>query len=258
MEEEKLKWVKGYEGIYIITSYGRLYSMTRRDALCRVWDGGEIKVNVDGAGYRFVVLYRNGKGQNKKIHRLVAEAFIPNEENKPCIDHINGNKSDNRVCNLRWCTHKENMNNPITLSHCEEIVGKTIHLGKDNPFSRKVGQYNTNDDLIAEYNSVGEASRMTGISAHAIQKCAKGLQLSTAGYIWKYLSEAKCKMPEGKHEAFNKKRIAQYGKDGTLIATYESIAEAAKTVGCDTSNIGRAARGVTKSSKGFKWKFLEE
>ena len=217
MGQEELKWVEGYEGIYVITSTGKLYSMTRRDSLFRVWDGGEVKVARDGGGYKFAVLYKNGKGHGYKIHRLVASAFIPNPDNKPCVDHIDGNKENNNVTNLRWCTHKENMNNPITLAHQRDIVDKTIHLGKDNPFSRRVGQYNANGDLIAEYASIGEATRRTGIGHTLIQRCAKGVHLSAGGYIWKYLSEAKCKMPEGKHQAFNKQPIEQYDKDADAV-----------------------------------------
>tara|TARA_R110000765_G_scaffold350658_1_gene440679 strand:+ start:44 stop:523 length:480 start_codon:yes stop_codon:yes gene_type:complete len=78
----------------------------------RIWDGWtkEIKPRKGKNGYMIVSFSKNGKQKKFVVHRLLAIAFIPNPENKPCIDHINGTKDDNRLENLRWVTHKENMN----------------------------------------------------------------------------------------------------------------------------------------------------
>ena len=259
METEELKWIEGYEGHYIITNTGRVFSMTRRDKLFRLQGGGEVILHKDGGGYPFAVLYKNGKGKQVKVHRLVAKHFISNPDNKPCIDHINGIKTDNRACNLRWCTHKENCNNPVTKEYRKSILDITKFSGEKNTFSRKVGQYNEKDELIAAFPSIGEACRSTGISHHSIQRCATGERKSGGGYIWKYLSEPKMKMPYGNRKScWNKQPITQYDKQGNLIATYESIQAAADAVGCDTSNISRAARGITKSSGGYIWRYLDK
>ena len=87
-----------YKGtlIYEVSNYGR------------VKINGELQ-EFTGNGY-----YCIGKNYVNKVHRAVAELFVPNPENKPCIDHINGDKHDNRAENLRWCTQQENLNNPIT------------------------------------------------------------------------------------------------------------------------------------------------
>ena len=259
MEKEELKWIEGYEDFYIITNIGRVFSMTRRDKLFREQGGEEVKLHHAGSGYLFVTLYKNGKREQFNIHRLVAKHFVPNPDNKPCVDHINGIKTDNRACNLRWCTHKENSNNPVTREYMKSIVDKTRVVGEKNTFSRKVGQYNEKDELIAAFPSIGEACRSTGISHKSIQRCAAGERKSGGGYIWKYLSEPKMRMPySNRKSCWNKQPIAQYDKQGNLIATYESIQAAADTVGCDTSNISRAARGVTKSSGGYIWKYLDK
>ena len=104
--KEEWKDVKGYEGLYKVSNLGNVYSYHTKKIL---------KQHSDKYGYRQVVLCFKGKPNCKKVHRLVAIAFIDNPNNKPAIDHINGIKNDNKVNNLRWVTNKENSNNPITL-----------------------------------------------------------------------------------------------------------------------------------------------
>ena len=123
--EEKRKWVEGYEGLYWITNKGRVISADRYDRFNRKV-GGELKQHKCGSGYYFVCLFKDGKGQQFYVHRLVASAFINNPENKPEVDHIDNNKENNYATNLRWVTHKENQNNPITRAKRLEDTSKYI------------------------------------------------------------------------------------------------------------------------------------
>jgi len=106
--EEIWKPVVGYEGLYEVSNFGAVRNVRRKH---------NIKLRINSGGYYHVYLNRDGIMKTVSVHRLVAMAFIPNPENKPCVDHINTNKQDNSVTNLRWVTHKENMNNPNTINN---------------------------------------------------------------------------------------------------------------------------------------------
>ena len=104
------KDIKGYEGLYQVSNLGRVRSLNRIDSLGR-WRCGKIKATVDnGNGYKLVNLKHKGKQKMVTVHKLVAEAFILNPDNLPCINHKDENKYNNCVNNLEWCTYKYNNN----------------------------------------------------------------------------------------------------------------------------------------------------
>ena len=111
---EEWRDIEGYEGLYQVSNKGRVkslkYNKTKKEKV--------LKFGTNRYGYKYVVLSKDNTPKLKKVYRLVAEAFIPNPDNKPCIDHCNTIRTDDRVCNLRWCTYKENMNNEITKEKC--------------------------------------------------------------------------------------------------------------------------------------------
>ena len=100
------KDIEGYKGHYQISNYGNVRSL-KKDAF--LMKGAYLK------GYKIISLWKNGIGKMFRIHRLVAAAFIPNPENKPCVDHIDGVRFHNFVENLRWCTQDENMNYELAI-----------------------------------------------------------------------------------------------------------------------------------------------
>ena len=199
MEEEIWKPIKEFEGYYEVSNMGRVRSLNYK----RTGKEKILKNIEDYKGYLEVGLTKNGKRKQFKVHRLVAEAFIPNPENKPCIDHINTIRNDNRIENLRWATHEENSNNPLTKkkmseNHREQI-GENNHMygriGENNPKSKPIVQINPNtNEVLNTYSGISEASRQTGFKHSNISACCNNKFNRPGnniykGYKWMFLSD---------------------------------------------------------------------
>ena len=162
---------------YYITDTGDVYSRqthTNKTGRIRLK-----KQQVLRTGYCTVYLVNNDVKKRKQVHRLVAEAFIPNTENKPCVNHKNGIKTDNRVDNLEWCTVLENN------LHKFRVLRRGYRFGADNQNSKQIQQLK-NNKLINTFWGAGEAERATGINRRAILYCCEGKQKSSGGFQWKY------------------------------------------------------------------------
>ena len=113
---------------------------------------------------------------------MVAEAFIPNPENNPCVNHKNGNKLDNNINNLEFCSYSENN------IHAYRVLGKSgawKDRGAEHPSCKPVLQIK-DGKIIAEFYSILEAERRTGIDNTHISLCCKGKQKTSGGFLWKY------------------------------------------------------------------------
>ena len=138
--------------------------------------------------YLTVALCKNGKGKSYKVHRLVAEAFLPKIVGKTHVDHIDGNRQNNNVNNLRWCTPKENHNFELCRKHKSEA-----HIGEKSYLYGKTGElhYRSKFVLCIEtgkiYGSTHEAERELGIKQSSISLCCNGKYKSAGGYTWKYV-----------------------------------------------------------------------
>lgn len=174
--KEIWKDVKGYEGLYQVSNLGRVKSLIRNKVLS--------PLNRQH-GYQAVQLH--GKGGNARgfksfsIHRIVAEAFVPNPENKPEVNHINEDKADNRAENLEWTTRVENCNHGTRNRRCGDA-------NTNNPkTSSPVKQYTLDGEYIATYPSIHEAMRNTGIAIGCIWSACEGKTKQAHGYKWRYI-----------------------------------------------------------------------
>ena len=158
---EEWRDIKGYEGKYMVSNLGRVkslnYSNTGKEGILNARDNGK--------GYLRVILWKDGKDKKYRINRLVAQAFIPNPDNLPEVNHKDEDKTNNRVDNLEWCSRQYN----IEYSQGKAVIG-----------------INKVSGLIVEFPSASEASRQTGINSRNICACLKGRQKSTGGFYWHY------------------------------------------------------------------------
>ena len=136
-----------------------------------------LKPDISNCGYLRVRLYGKNECRRFSIHRLVAEAFIDNPENKPEVNHLDGNKTNNNVENLEWATSKENMRHSILLGKVMPKYGK--HKG-----SKPVVQLSIDGSYIAEFSSCSEAADKTNSNKHHIANVCGKRRKTTNGFKW--------------------------------------------------------------------------
>ena len=186
------KPIKGYEGLYEISDNGDVKSLDRIVTLsngCAKHVGSRMmKLTLSkgrgGEGYYVVNLHKNGIGKLQFVHRLVAEAFIPNPNSLPTVNHIDGNKTNNAVNNLEWTSFPENNTHALDMK---------LRL----PRGTKVVQKTSEGEVVNIYKSTCEASRTTGIGRGSISHCINHRSNHAGGYIWERYLEGVTTIPLG-------------------------------------------------------------
>ena len=195
--------------------------------------------------YKFVGLIINGKQKRMRVHRMVALVFIDNPDNKPYVNHINGNRSDNNVENLEWVTPSENTQHAVNTGLFKS--GRT----------RAVIQYNLNGEQMATFESATEAARQTGGSQSKITMCCRRQRDSANDYQWRYYDDIQ-DVQKIEKKFITGKKVAQCDEEGNILKIYPSFKEAARAVNGTSSAISRVCSGTNIRHKGYKWKLVEE
>lgn len=193
--------IPGYEGLYMVNRQGQIKSLARevirnKSGMKKIPE----RILKEGARgrYRFVILCKDKVQTKCSIHRLVAITFLPNTDNKPCVNHIDGNPSNNQVDNLEWCTYSENE------IHSYTVLGKKINrpkrkVGLKNPKSKPTAIYNMANELLFVFPSTGVAGRSLNISPECIAQVCNGRRRNyKKKFICKYIS----------HDEYQSKSIA--------------------------------------------------
>lgn len=180
MENEIWKDIPGYEGLYEVSNYGQIRSIKRLEKC-----GNKTRIRKERIlkqslrrGYLFVSLCKKGEKENVVIHRIVALLFIHNPNNMPEVDHIDGNKINNKVSNLRWVTAKQNSNN---LKAPNTYIGKKLNKG-----GKAVLQFDLSGNFIKEWVTAMEVERSLGFRRSSISNCCNGVLKTAFGFKWKY------------------------------------------------------------------------
>lgn len=219
MKENKEEWrpVCGYEGLYEVSSLGRVRSVDRHiiSADGREYDrkGVLMKLRIDKGGYVKVGLRHTTQQKQYSVHRLVAQAFIPNPGNLPQINHKDENPTNNRVDNLEWCTAEYNINYGL---HNEKVRNFKLEWWKDD-----------NRRKIMSESKIGPKNPNFGKKYTDEEKEARSRKLS--------------------------KRVYQYTLDWDLVAEYKSVREAASINGYDRGTLSKACRGIIRY--GYRWSY---
>lgn len=227
-----------------MSNYGRILSFKQNKS------GRLLRPNTNPQGYEYTSLSLNKKMYCFKVHRLVAKAFIPNPDNKGCIDHIDRDKHNNRADNLRWCTLSENQQNTNTLKHRME----TFHKGLNHKSSCAILQCDMEGNIVKEWGSIRLAAKALNLCPSTIRvSCVRGT--AWANSLWRYKEDGHAERIASMNINYRKK-VRAITAEGSIIE-FDSISQGAKYFGIKKGACIRACLiGKVHTSGGVRWEYI--
>ena len=238
---EVWKDIEGYEGLYEVSSHGRVRSLDRVQVgrghtKPRLFKGIILSTFLTEAGYLAIGFMVHRKHKYMLVHRLVAEAFIPNPDNLPQINHKDEDKTNNHVENLEWCTNQYNM---VYGTRLERMIKSKL---------RPIEQLTLEGEHVAFYDSIEKC----GFNYSTVYRAARhGTQ--SHGYRWRFVD---CKDSQRHYRPANS-RIEQLTLQGEHVAFFDGTKQVVNTLGYSKTSILEALNGKNKSSHGYKWRYVE-
>lgn len=229
------------------------YIFNGKETNYSVSDNGEVRKDTTNyilsqasqQDYKFVTLLIDGCQKRMRVHRIVAETYIDNPDNKPYVNHINGKRDDNNVENLEWVTPAENTQHAVAIGLM------------DNGRKRAVIQYSLDGEKMMTFESASEAARQTGGSQSKISMCCKRQRNTANDYQWRFEDDIQ-DVTKVQKKFITGKKVAQCNDSGEILNIYNSFKEAARAVDGTSSAISRVCSGTNIRHKGYKWKLVEE
>ena len=250
--KEIWKDIPGYEGRYQASNLGNILALNYK----RSHKPHLLKQSITYDGYHRVCL-GNGSRKNTKritVHILVAKTFIPNPENKPQVNHIDGNKDNNCASNLEWVTCKENIQHSIKIG-LRNPKNRHYLYGSNHHCSKPILQYDLQGNFIKKWGSQVEAAKYYNCDSCAISNCAVGHSKSYKGFIWRFPNGEIHSKIEVEHHHLSPRIIQQYSLNDELLKEWNGYKELfAEHPEYKAPSISACCHGTQKSAYGYKWK----